>query len=124
MKLFNLAALSDLFGGEYVLGKEDLGSDACYMIFGRLRPLENERLVRAGKGYDEIFCSVDGPVIIHSERWGDPFGTRARRLYQRQRKPACLQSGESHCDVCCRGRLGSNVCAALRSPLEAWLKTC
>ncbi len=61
-----MAALAELFGGEYVLGKEDLGSDGCYMIFGKLRPKENERFVHAGQGYEEVFCAVDGLIIINT----------------------------------------------------------
>jgi hypothetical protein len=68
MKFVDLATLARLFGGEYVLGKEDLGTHGCYMIFGKLMPQETGRLVQPGKGYEEIFCSVDGSIAIHTDR--------------------------------------------------------
>jgi hypothetical protein len=68
MKHVDLGALARLFGGEYVLGKEDLGTQGCYMIFGKLAPEDKDRLVKPGKGYEEIFCAVDGPMVIHTER--------------------------------------------------------
>jgi hypothetical protein len=44
--------------GEYILGLEDTGSHACYMIYGVLRPGEKGRLVKPGAGHEEIVLSV------------------------------------------------------------------
>ena len=66
MRSFDLAGLASAFGGEYVLGKKDLNSDACYMIYGRLKGGEAERLIRPGKGREEILCAVDGPLLMHT----------------------------------------------------------
>jgi len=51
-------------GGEYVLGRKDLHTDACYLIYGILQPGETDRLMRPGEGYEEILCAVDGEVLM------------------------------------------------------------
>ncbi|MEW6138605.1 MAG: hypothetical protein AB1733_10260 [Thermodesulfobacteriota bacterium] len=66
MRTFDLAALSLSEGGEYVLGKKDLHSQACYFVYGTLQPGEGERLIRPGHGYEEILCAVGGPLTLHT----------------------------------------------------------
>ncbi|MDQ7785830.1 MAG: hypothetical protein RDU20_23315 [Desulfomonilaceae bacterium] len=66
MKIFDLAELADSSGGEYVLGAKDLHTDSCYMIYGVLAPGEADRLVRAGKGHEEILCSLTGTIMLHT----------------------------------------------------------
>jgi hypothetical protein len=67
MRSFDLAGLASSFGGEYVLGTKDLHTDACYMIYGLLTEREAERLIRPGKGREEILCAVDGPILMHTK---------------------------------------------------------
>ena len=43
--------------GEYVLGAEDTGSHACYVIYGILKAGEKGREVKPGKGHEEIITS-------------------------------------------------------------------
>lgn len=50
--------------GEYVLGLEDTGSHACYMIYGILKPGEKERLIKPGKGHEEIILAMKGDLTI------------------------------------------------------------
>ncbi len=50
--------------GEYVLGLEDTGSHACYMIYGILKPGEKGRLIKPGKGHEEIILAVKGDLAI------------------------------------------------------------
>ena len=64
MKLFDLRELATASGGEYVLGKKDLHTDACYLVYGTLQPGETDRLIRPGEGYEEILCAVDGEAMI------------------------------------------------------------
>ena len=52
------ALISD--DGEAILGLDDTGSHACYMIYGIVKPGETGRLVRAGKGHEEIVLAMSG----------------------------------------------------------------
>jgi len=51
-------------GGEVVLGHKDTGSQACYMIYGRLKPGEKGRLLKPGKGHEEIVLAVKGDMNV------------------------------------------------------------
>ncbi len=64
MKSFDMALLAEEMGGEYVLGKKDLHSRACYMIYGILDPNESDRLIKPGEGYEEILCAINGSVTM------------------------------------------------------------
>jgi hypothetical protein len=46
--------------GETILGAEDTGSHACYLIYGRLRGREKNRRLKPGKGHEEIILAVEG----------------------------------------------------------------
>jgi len=50
--------------GEYVLGLEDTGSHACYMIYGILKPGEKGRLIKPGKDHEEIILAMKGDLTI------------------------------------------------------------
>lgn len=67
MRSFDLDLYARYFGGEYVLGRKDLHSDACYLIYGRLRGGETDRLVRPGLGYEEILCAAVGALAVSSD---------------------------------------------------------
>ncbi|GAB4389116.1 MAG: hypothetical protein Kow0025_12480 [Thermodesulfovibrionales bacterium] len=62
MRTFDLRKMAA--GGEYVLGVKDTGSHACYMIYGVLGPGEKGRLVRPGKGHEEIVLSARGEIRV------------------------------------------------------------
>jgi hypothetical protein len=49
---------------EYILGLEDTGSHACYMIYGTLKPGEKGRLIKPGKGHEEIVLAVKSDLQI------------------------------------------------------------
>jgi hypothetical protein len=66
VKLFDLERRASATGGEYVLGAKDLHSNACYLTYGILKGGEGDRLVKAGKGYEEILCAVSGPLVMHT----------------------------------------------------------
>jgi hypothetical protein len=57
--------------GEYVLGFQDTGSQACYMIYGILKPKEKGRLVKPGKGHEEIVLAVKGNLKVTGKYSGD-----------------------------------------------------
>ncbi|MBI5569770.1 MAG: hypothetical protein HY914_07485 [Desulfomonile tiedjei] len=83
MRSFDLAGLARSQGGEYVLGKKDLHSDACYMVYGRLDPDGSARPVKPGIGYEEILCAIDGPLIMHTDR-GETVLERGHAVHVRE----------------------------------------
>jgi hypothetical protein len=72
MKTFPVRDLAIREGGEYVLGYKDLHTRSCYMIYGVLNPLEKDRVIRPGKGYEEILCASGGPLLIHTAKGTTP----------------------------------------------------
>lgn len=50
--------------GEYVFGAADTGSHACYLIYGILKSGEKKRMIRPGRGHEEILVSVKGSFIV------------------------------------------------------------
>jgi hypothetical protein len=65
MKIFDLknkAQISE--NGERILGFKETGSHACYMIYGILRPEEKDRVIRPGKGHEEIVLALKGDLKI------------------------------------------------------------
>lgn len=51
-------------GGETVLGLAELGTHACYLIFGFLEPGQGGRVLKPGEGHEEIICVVAGEVML------------------------------------------------------------
>ena len=72
MKSFELkkqALLSE--DGEYIFGASDTGSHACYMIYGILKPGEKKRLIRPGKGHEEMILAMQGNLKVSGHFSGD-----------------------------------------------------
>ena len=55
---------------EYVLGADDTGSHACYMIYGILEPNEKGRQLKPGAGHEEIILAMKGNIKISGYRSG------------------------------------------------------
>ena len=49
---------------EYILGFQDTGSHACYMIYGLMKPHEKARVINPGKGHEEIVLAIKGDLYI------------------------------------------------------------
>ena len=64
MKKTDLRERAEKADGEYVFGAADTGSHACYMIYGVLKPGEKERMIRPGRGHEEILLSVKGSLTV------------------------------------------------------------
>lgn len=64
INIFNLRALAADAGGEYVLGLRDLGTHACYMIYGTVKPTDSPRLIKPGDGHEEIILCVSGELAV------------------------------------------------------------
>ena len=67
MNIYDVSDLALNSGGEYVLGSEDLKTHACYLIYGVLNPDENGRLIKPGKGHEEIVCLIRGEVLLRGD---------------------------------------------------------
>lgn len=70
IKKTDLRGKAEKGDGEYVFGAEDTGSHACYMIYGVLKPGEKERMIRPGKGHEEILAVVKGNLTVTGQYSG------------------------------------------------------
>jgi len=64
MKTVDLKERAKKSDGEYVFGADDTGSHACYMIYGTLRPGETGRVIKPGKGHEEIVLAARGILTV------------------------------------------------------------
>ena len=48
--------------GEYILGAEQTGSHACYLIYGVLKAGERGRELKPGRGHEEIVLVLRGDL--------------------------------------------------------------
>lgn len=51
-------------GGEHVLGYDETGSHACYLIYGVLKAGEQGRMLKPGRGHEEMVLVVKGEVTL------------------------------------------------------------
>ena len=70
MKTFEVRArVAD--SGEYILGAEDTGSHACYLIYGRMKPREKGRLLKPGAGHEELILAAKGDFVVSGHMSGE-----------------------------------------------------
>jgi len=50
--------------GEFLLGFQETGSHACYMIYGVLKSREKARSVKPGPGHEEIVLAMKGDLEV------------------------------------------------------------
>lgn len=50
--------------GEYILGLNDTGSHACYLIYGKILPFEKGRQIKPGQGHEELFMAIKGDFNV------------------------------------------------------------
>jgi hypothetical protein len=50
--------------GEFLLGFQETGSHACYMIYGVLKSKEKARPVKPGPGHEEIVLATKGDLEV------------------------------------------------------------
>jgi len=55
---------------ESIFGAADTGSHACYMIYGILKAGEKRRLIRPGKGHEEVVLVVKGSLAASGHLQG------------------------------------------------------
>jgi hypothetical protein len=56
--------------GEHVLGYDETGSHACYLIYGVLRAGEQGRVLKPGHGHEEMVVVVKGEVTLTGQCTG------------------------------------------------------
>lgn len=49
---------------EFVFGLEHTGSHACYMIYGVLEAGEKGRMIKPGKGHEEMILAATGNLAV------------------------------------------------------------
>jgi uncharacterized cupin superfamily protein len=64
MKTFDVRGQAAAENGEFILGVKDTGTHACYMIYGTLEPGAEGRLIKPGKGHEEIVMAVKGDIEV------------------------------------------------------------
>ena len=67
VKIFDVRDKISTENKEYILGYKETGSHACYMIYGHLKAGEEKRLIKPGKGHEEIIFAVKGEFIISGD---------------------------------------------------------
>lgn len=69
MKIFKLPKLADSASdGSFCLGTEELGSDAVYMLYTRLRPGEGPKKFVTAYGAEEIIFVMKGNLRVKSSK--------------------------------------------------------
>ena len=56
--------------GEYVLGVNDTGSHACYLIYGMMQPHEKGRKLKPGRGHEELILAMRGDFVVSGDAQG------------------------------------------------------
>ncbi|MBW7957130.1 MAG: hypothetical protein H3C68_04485 [Deltaproteobacteria bacterium] len=75
MKIYRLPQLAEAHeDGTYLLGLEDLKSNAVYMAYARLRPGEAPRKLAPPEGREEIVFVIKGSLLVRSGKTSVPVG--------------------------------------------------
>jgi radical SAM protein with 4Fe4S-binding SPASM domain len=69
MRRFDVRERAD-DSGEYILGAEDTGSHACYLIYGTMKPREKNRVLKPGRGHEELILAVKGDFLVTGHMHG------------------------------------------------------
>lgn len=69
MKIFNVIGKGGS-SGENLLGSQETGSHACYLIYGILQPGETGREFKPGHGHEEIVLALQGDLTLTNAHVG------------------------------------------------------
>ena len=69
MKIFDIAGKAGS-SGECLLGSQETGSHACYLIYGILQPGETGRELKPGHGHEEIVLALQGDLTLTNAHVG------------------------------------------------------
>jgi len=97
IKVLNVRkSIEELKSEEFVIGSELTGSHACYMIYGVLRYKEKDRLIKPGKGHEEIVFILKGSVKVTGEYNGILYEGDAFHIVEEE---SCLLENISDSEV-------------------------
>jgi hypothetical protein len=102
LKVFDVAGRAPREGGETVLGLKDLGTHACYLLYGVVSPDDEPRTLKPGEGHEEIILCVGGVLELTHQ---------GERLSLQPGQAVYLQ-GEQTCQAVCAGPLEARYVAA------------
>jgi hypothetical protein len=63
MNIYDVAGKAGT-SGEHVLGFDETGSHACYLVYGALKAGEKGRELKPGRGHEEMVLVVKGEVTL------------------------------------------------------------
>ncbi len=69
MKMFDVAGRIPGYG-EHVLGYDETGSHACYLIYGVLKAGERGRELKPGRGHEELILVARGELSLRGDCTG------------------------------------------------------
>lgn len=90
MKVFDVAGRIK-GSGEHILGYDETGSHACYLIYGVLSAGEKGRELKPGKGHEEIVLVVKGEIILTGKLTGT---LRQGQAVHLQGEESCLAGND------------------------------
>jgi uncharacterized cupin superfamily protein len=64
LKTYDCLMRAKAEGGETVLGSQELGTQACYLVYGIVEPGQKGRVLNPGPGHEEIICLVAGVATL------------------------------------------------------------
>jgi len=64
LKTYDCLMRAKAGGGETVLGSQELGTQACYLVYGIVEPGQKGRVLNPGPGHEEIICLVAGVATL------------------------------------------------------------
>lgn len=89
MKIFKLPKLADSASdGSFCLGTEDLGSDAVYMLYTKVRPGEGPKKITPPPGAEEIIFVMKGNLRVKCSKMdflvgpGEAFHSKGAASFQ------------------------------------------
>ena len=105
LKTYDCLMRAKAEGGETVLGSKELGTEACYLIYGILEPGQKGRVLNPGPGHEEIIVLVAGVATLvgpdgpQNLKLGEAFylkGDVSYTLENHQKMPAVYIAAGGH----------------------------
>ena len=96
MKVFDVAGRIP-GSGEHVLGYDETGSHACYLIYGVLKAGEQGRELKPGRGHEELVLVVRGELGLRGVFTGT---LRQGQALQLRGEESCVAENAGEAEAC------------------------